>query len=114
MFPSSHEYLNICNSIFENGLHHIVDAPTRKGNIVDLIIVNGPLIITKLVVCSPIGNSDHNSIKFDLLMIDHDLPNSNDSIDDTPSINPIVWYDFANADWSVLRTTLRSVDWQSI
>ena len=29
-------------------------------------------------------------------------------------INPIVWYDFANADWSVLRAALRSVDWQFI
>ena len=42
------------------------------------------------------------------------MPNSNDNIDDTLSINPIVRYDLANADWSVLRAALRSVDWQFI
>ena len=89
LFPCCHEYLNICNSSFENGLHHVVDAPTRKGNILDLILVNDPLIITNLVLCQLIGNSEHNSIAFYLLTIYHDLPNSNDNIDDTPSINPI-------------------------
>ena len=89
LFPISHEYVNICNSIFENGLHKVVEAPTRKGNILDLIIVNDLIIITNLVVCQPIGNSDHNSIEIDLLTIDNVLPNSNDAIDDTPSINPI-------------------------
>ena len=113
LFPSNHEYIHICNSIFENCLLQVVDAPTRKGNILDLILVNDPLI-TNLVDCPPIGNSDHNSIEFDLLTIDHALPNTNDNIDDTPSINPIVWRDFANADWSVLRAALRSVDWQFI
>ena len=97
-------------------MHEVVDDPTRKGNILDLILVNDPLIITNLVVCPPppISNSDHNSHEFDLLTIDYDLPNSNDNIDDTPSIIPIVRYDFANAYWSVLRAALRSADWQFI
>ena len=61
-----------------------------RVNILDFIVVNDPLIISNLVLCPPIGNSNHNSIELDLLTIDPDLPNSNDSIDDAPFINSIV------------------------
>ena len=62
VFPASHEYLYVYNSIFDNGLHQIIDSPTRKNNILELIIINDPLIVSELIVCPPIGNSDHNSI----------------------------------------------------
>ena len=49
VFPGSHEYLNVCNSIFDNGLHHIVDSPPIHNNILDLMIINDPLITCKIM-----------------------------------------------------------------
>ena len=113
-FPGSHEYLNVCDSIFDYGLHQIVDSPTRKNYLLDLIIINDLLIVSELIVFPPIGNSDHNSIQFDLLVSSTSLSNRIVDIDPTFVSNPVIWYDFANTDWSVLRTALRSVDWLSM
>ena len=99
--------IHICGSILDNGLHQLVEFPTRKGSILDLVIVNDPLIINNLAVCCPLGRSDHNMIEFDLLVNCIEGDANNDVID-------IVSYNFDKADWSSIRSALTDVNWNAI
>jgi len=46
------------------GLSQSVDIPTRKGNILDLIFTNRPLLVDQC--CEAVGLSDHDMVLFSL------------------------------------------------
>ena len=54
--------------MFDNGLHQLNESSTRAANILDLIFVDDPLIVDNLEVEPPLGNSNHNTVMFDLLV----------------------------------------------
>ena len=47
-----------------NGFSQLVNEPTRQDNILDLMLCNEPLLITGVDIQSPVGKSDHASVKF--------------------------------------------------
>ena len=47
-----------------NGFSQLVNEPTRQDNIFDLVLCNEPLLITGVDIQSPVGKSDHASVKF--------------------------------------------------
>jgi len=64
------KFLNVLN---DNFLNQLVCQPTRfranqKSNILDLLIVRDIELINKLLVISPIGKSDHSTIKFEVIV----------------------------------------------
>ena len=52
----------ILECIDEFGLVQCVSSPTRGANILDLVLVNEPLLLSSLSVMDPVGNSDHDSV----------------------------------------------------
>ena len=44
-----------------------LSKPTRLDNILDLVLVNDSLIVNKLTVTCPLGNSDHKKVEFELI-----------------------------------------------
>ena len=51
----------------EFGFVQCVCSPTRGSNILDLVLSNEPLLLRSLSVMDPIGNSDHDSVRFCLM-----------------------------------------------
>ena len=50
-----------------NGFTQCVTSPTRSSNILDLVFVSDPLLISTIDVVPPFSTSDHNAIKFELV-----------------------------------------------
>ena len=92
---------------YDCGFHQTVTSPTRLNDILYLVLVNDPLIINKLTVTCPLGDSDHNKVEFELIAA---IPRE---VDDN-AIIPTVKYDFTKANWAVLREILNATDWNSI
>ena len=59
-----------------------VTEPTREHNILDLILVNDPLVINSCVTAAPLGNSDHNIVEFNLVIPTDKTSNINKHIND--------------------------------
>ena len=56
--------LDISDLLCHHNLTQIVDTPTRKGNILDLIVTNLEALYSKPVIITPLGSSDHNIVKW--------------------------------------------------
>ena len=113
-FPDDQPYNSLCNFIFNGGLHQIVDFPTRSQAILDLVLVNDPLLVSNLRAASPIATSDHNSILFKFYL--HNLDNN---VDESPSqkLNTSITtktYFFHDADWQSFNNHLQNLEWLSI
>ena len=48
--------------LVEYGFTQCVALPSRGANVLDLVLVNEPLLLSSLSVLDPVGNSDHDSI----------------------------------------------------
>ena len=53
--------------VWFNGFTQCVTSPTRSSNILDLVFVSDPLLISTIDVVPPFSTSDHNAIKFELV-----------------------------------------------
>ena len=96
----------------EHGLIQCVAEPTRDNNILDLILVNDPLVINSCVTATPLGNSDHNIVEFNLV-----IPTDKPSNLYKPPVNDDVkqyCYNFKEADFDGLNDFLSAIDWQSV
>ena len=60
--PYHYQHQFLLNLVNDTNLHHIVDIPTRKDRILDLIMVNNPTHITKVSTLPPIGLTDHDTV----------------------------------------------------
>ena len=56
--------------VINNYLEQHVEVPTRDKNILDLILSSPSIPIENIEMTSPIGNSDHDSIKFEIRIPD--------------------------------------------
>ena len=65
-FSKNSGYTVLCEFLFEIGLFQLVNAPTRENNILDLVFVNNPCLVSNIDTCPPLGNSDHNGVEFSL------------------------------------------------
>ena len=95
--------------IINNGLIQIVDFPTRKVNILDLIFYNNATIYLGHIVLNRLYLSDHENILFtvDLAAIIVTL-----SLNYYSTIDKFAWnYNFRDADYASLSTYLCSVNW---
>ena len=55
-----------CEIVEDYLLHQLVLEPTRGNNIFDLILINVPEWVNCIEICDGLGNSDHQSIDFEL------------------------------------------------
>ena len=67
-YPST--YCEFENSLCQNSLIQLITFPTRNNNLLDLLLTNNPMIISKINECPPFGFgkyiSDHISFSFSL------------------------------------------------
>ena len=86
------------------GFVQLVTQPTHESNILDLVLTNNPLLFTKVVVEVPFGNSDHNTVNFDI-----DFTTENAVGLKSNSTTKV--YQWRKANYSALREYLNRVDW---
>ena len=84
-------------------LHQIVTGPTRGRNLLDLILVSHPACYGPVTVEPPIGNSDHDSITFELRSQAVTLPASlNNGL-------PVRSFAYAKANYDLINAALLRV-----
>ena len=91
------EFLDLVNDCF---LSQHVKEPTRGKNILDLIFSTEPSMITDVQVRSPVSNSDHNLITF---QIEFDLG-------EEEKVGTKFRYD--SADYHLIQQELMDIDWK--
>jgi len=81
-----------------------VTDPTRADNILDIILTNEPIIISKVFVCEPFSNSDHCQVQFGVNVI------SEYSVADNSYSTEMrfLWHE---ADYDGINLYLSAVDW---
>ena len=52
-----------------DSFEQVVSAPTRGNNILDLVFTNEPLAVCNVNVGSPLSNSDHCKVFFNIFLI---------------------------------------------
>ena len=92
-----------CDIIDDNFLHQMINVPTRKGNILDLVLVNKPELMLRSNVREGLANSDHDSIEFALKVKIA-----------RRKCSPRLVYDYKNADWDGLKEDFRNIPWNCI
>ena len=78
------------------------------GNILDLVLVNDPLIMHECKVTEPLGSSDHEIVDFSLV-----LPHSSGSEEPRSSHHEYV-YDFEKTDYTSFNRYMNCISWSDI
>ena len=100
-YPST--YCEFENSLCQNSLIQLITFPTRNNNLLDLLLTNNPMIISKINECPPFGFgkyiSDHISFSFSLPFQAH------------LKINQKVGLNFRKSNLYSIHQSLSSIDW---
>ena len=88
----------------ELGLIQKVSSPTRRNNILDLVLATDSHLVSNVRVEEPFSSSDHNSIKFDLNMVTGTCDSNCGKFT----------YDFRGADFDSIADFLELVDWENL
>ena len=83
----SREYVQFCLDLDFKQLNPF---PTRGSSILDLVLCNDPLIISKLNVGPPVGSSDHDSLTVCIIFVPSFISND----------DPVSVVNNINRDWS--------------
>ena len=99
---------HIAEFINDSGLSQLVSKPTRCRNIIDLLIVSQPILVSQVNIKAPFANSDHNTVTFAL-----SFENENES-ENGPARKPTIkCYKWNEADYSAIAAYLDSIDWNT-
>lgn len=97
----------------DNFLFQIIDCPTRGNNILDLLIVSHLNLVRCFEIHEPIGNSDHNTVKF-TINIENKIYNNCMKIPDFKKANFKGFKDsLSNCDWDAILTGNTNIMWES-
>jgi len=92
--------------VCQNGFVQCVMDSTRGPNTLDLLLCNDPLLINETYTTSPLGNSDHDCIQFNIVLPEQE---SDNVIDDVQYV-----FDYSKADYESINAYLAQIDWQEI
>ncbi|GMT09751.1 hypothetical protein PFISCL1PPCAC_1048, partial [Pristionchus fissidentatus] len=104
--PASQLLVDLCQSI---KLAQLVKDPTRKGNILDLVLCNSPGLISNTEVGNPFDISDHQTVQFQL-SLSHSVPVFTLRRDYKKADYALINCQLANVDWVLAFSTIKSVD----
>jgi len=83
-----------------------VTEPTRGQNILDLILINEPILLCDVFVEPPLGSSDHCQIGFKIFSGENDTS--------TPKIPSNTMSNWNKADFVGLTNYLSHIDWLAL
>ena len=94
--------------VSQYGFNQFVSEHTRGKNTLDLVLANDPLVIHDCLTFAPLGNSDHDSIAFNISLphVKEDFFKCRDA--------QLYTYDFKNADFEMLNAYVYSVNWSEL
>jgi Endonuclease-reverse transcriptase len=91
--------------VVEHGFSQFVNCATRVcNNILDIVLADDDQIISQVGTDSPLGNSDHATVRFTVTI---NIVNSIHSVDGG-------YYKWHDADYVALQSYLGNIDWQSL
>ncbi len=88
----------------EKGLSQLVTEPTRGDNLLDLVFISEPNLVSHISVEEPFGESDHNAVKFSSSFLTNSVCNTAEQMR----------YNFRKANYMNMAQALDQVDWSSI
>ena len=91
-----------------NGFIQCIRDPTRGDSILDLLLINDPLLLSNVEVTEPFSSSDHCIINADFV---YDTLVQHGSL---PSNSTIKRYNWKDGDYVAMSDYLRSVDWDKL
>ena len=91
-----------CNCLDDNFLVQHVTTPTRKDNILDLVITDEPDMITDVTVIGALGTSDHHALQWAV------------QVKTVSNVTTRQVYDYSRADTCRIKTELAKVDWKEL
>lgn len=96
-----------------NSFNQVVNFPTRDANILDLIFIDDPTMISNVRKTAPLGSSDHLCILFNLEFVVNDCNNFIIDVDDTSTTSylNLSYYNLNKIEWPLLIESLSGVDW---
>jgi Endonuclease-reverse transcriptase len=97
-----HDNFHFVEFTSQYGFNQFVFEHTRGNNTLDLVLANDSPVIHDCSTFLPLGNSDHESVTFNL-----SIP----VVEDNGSDDVKFIYDFKNADYELLNAYKSSVDW---
>jgi len=102
LLDADNEGMRLLEFLDDNFLLQLIDSPTRANNILDLLIVSQVNLVRNIEISEPIGNSDHNMIKFNINLENKIMSNSQT----VP--------DFKNANFEGFGNSLAIANWEDL
>ena len=114
--PSDGVQDKLFECVEEFGFVQCVCSPSRGSKELDLVLSNEPLLLSSLSVMDPVGNSDHNSVRFCLMAKSKSqmltLPTQSVHSTDKPALS--LHYSWDQADYKGFLRYLSQINWQAL
>jgi Reverse transcriptase (RNA-dependent DNA polymerase)/Endonuclease-reverse transcriptase len=94
-----HSFVTCLN---DNFMEQLVDKPTRGENILDLVFCSDASFVQNLTVGEPFDTSDHQIIRFELVVSKEDIKDS------------AIVYNYFKADYNKIREYVKRRDWENL
>ena len=101
--PSDKFHKSFFEFAIDNGFIQVVNFPTRKKNLLDIVLVDDVLRILHVSHHPPFVTSDHDSIRFSIFFECEETSYSNVEVTDK-----YCWY---NANFDTMKLTIQGIDW---
>ena len=108
--PGDAVHLTFLSFLLESSFTQLVTFSTRGSNILDVILTTVPSLFGKITCDTPIGDSDHSSVRFELLVSSR--PRINNYHNEQPVSN--VKYNWHQGDYDAICMFLSGIDWLSV
>jgi hypothetical protein len=115
--PDNVVYSEILAFLMSNSFTQVVNFPTRDSNILDVILVDDPTIISGVHSSAPLGSSDHVCIVFNIELLRLDSSSYISSSDNNNGRSIITNhlnldnYNLLKADWPMISEFLNGINW---
>jgi len=110
--PSESVSKELFNFVICNGFIQCVSEPTRSSNILDLVFISDPFLLSRADVIAPFSNSDHNTVMVDILYDNIDAVCSlGHSLANNPTVKQYMW---KLGDYSSMSTYLLNYNWDAL
>jgi len=105
--PSGGPQEALLNCAIENGFSQLVQRPTRRVNLLHLVISNEPLAVCNIIVKHLFSNSDHCQVEFSIFTDSQSEPANYNDVMALP-------YDWDKGDYNSVCDYLFSVNWLNV